>query len=162
MVAKSGLVRWNEKDVSETGTQGFVSLTRDSISFSCLPSFVCQRGSLRSSSCQQHRDELGHVLIILIHRSWPATAAHRGGGRLLRKGKGGEDTRCLPGTCCTLDGCICYSAFHFWVNILSGIRRISKYRLAFDTRALPITNLSLAALDSAFGRDLHQKPWSFQ
>ena len=98
---------WNAGDVtvsSDTRTQAFVPSTRDSISslypsvtsVVCLPS-VCQRGSLRSSSLfflscgQQHQDEFGHVLIILIHRSWPAASVRIGvGRRLLRKEKAGE------------------------------------------------------------------------
>ena len=40
----------------------------------------------RVRTCPHHFDS----------RSWPATASHRGGGRLLRKGKGREDIRFLP------------------------------------------------------------------
>ena len=38
-----------------------------------------------------------------------------------------------------LDWRIRHSTLHFWVNVLSGLRLVSRCRLVSDTRALPIT-----------------------
>ena len=100
---------------SETGTHAFVSLTRDSISFqdpsatSCLPSFVCQAGIFEIklpvlSLGQQHQKEKARIMYDSSKYLW-----------------------------LSLDLRICHSPSHFWVHILSGVRRVSG-AVSFSTR----------------------------
>ena len=89
----------------------------------------------RVRTCPHHFDSLVSHCLAQGRRTSP------------EEGEGPEDIRSFLHLRLYLDRCIRRSAFHFWVNVLSGIRRISRCRLIFHTRA---------PFDSAFGRDLHQ------
>ena len=110
-----------------------VSFCHEMFAFFRLPAGIFEIEFPLLPLSQQHRDELGHVLITLVHRSSPATVSHRGGGRLQRKGNVGRKYDSFLHLRLYRDRCIRHSAFHIWVNVLSGIRRIFRCRLIFHT-----------------------------
>ena len=155
---RSGTLDRKRRDFSsETGTQAFMSSTRDSICFLVSFSHELFAFSLLSAGifeielplvplCQQHRDEFGHVLIFLIHLILASRCHAQAWRTSPEKGEGGgrtHDSSQHLRLC--LDRCIRHSAFHFSVNVLSGLRLVSRCRLVLHA-GTSHHHLSLAAL----------------
>ena len=107
------------------------------LAFLRLPAGIFEVKLPLCSLGQQHRDEFGHILIILIHLSRTAAVAQRSGRCLVRNGKAGRTYNSSWRVRLHLDQHLCHSAFHFWVHVLTGVCRVSRCRTGF-----PWTELS--------------------